>query len=113
MRNTEAVSMSTYTLDNDSDEEVLIGVGEPHPWASSLERTHLGLTEGIKVVCDDGGVKILLILGGDLERDARLLKSNPLRFGLLRIRGGYCWVMNCGVGCFKAPYSPLSTPVEN
>ena len=101
--------MSTYTVE-DRDEEILIEVGEPHPWAGSLDKTYLGLTEGMKVVCDDSGVKILLVLSGDPERDARLLKSNPLRFGLLRMRGGYCWVMNCGVGCFEAPYSPCIVP---
>ena len=97
--------MSTYTL-NDGKERALIAVGGPHPWAGSLARGTVGLTEGMKLVYNDGGINILLVLSGDPEKDGRLLVDNPLKLGLLRMRGGYCWVLNCGVGCFEGPYSP-------
>ena len=98
--------MTTSTLDRD---QMKVGsvVGRPHPWAPSLERGRLGLLkESMKLVYGASGINVILVLNPCSEADMRAMEASALRFGLSRMRGGYCWMVASAVGTFDAPYSP-------
>ena len=58
------------------------------------------------VVCEPTGILLLMSLSPCSDDDVEEFRANPVTFGLLPMKGGYCWLLRTALCTFDAPYCP-------
>jgi hypothetical protein len=95
--------MSQFAVEGDyfSPPSISIEVGLPHPFWSFLPHE-----EGMRAIYQPSGINLIITLNSCSASDIRSFKDDGLKFGLLRMSGGYCWLLRTGFATLDAPYSP-------
>jgi hypothetical protein len=60
----------------------------------------------MQAVYGRAGVSLVVISDPCSTKDVWAFQKDGLRFGLLRMASGYCWLLRTGFASFDAPYCP-------
>jgi hypothetical protein len=84
-----------------SNEHMTVMLGAKHPLWDKLRVK----AEGMQSVLTESGFILLLIFDPLSEIEARQMQEGQYRFGIVKIRGGFSWLIHTPVGYFDQPYS--------
>jgi hypothetical protein len=84
------------------NDHMLIAVGERHPLAAII-----ALNDGMRAAYHPSGINLIIVMDPLSEADVKSFREDGMKFGLIRLRGGYAWLLRTGIATLDAPYSPL------
>jgi hypothetical protein len=74
-----------------------------HPlWAGMKDKSK---GEGMKVLLTPSGFMLMLVLDPLSADEAEALRAGAFRFGVLKMKGGFCWLLGTPIATFDGPYS--------
>jgi hypothetical protein len=86
---------------------VAVMLGKPHPLWDGLRVKR----ESMQSVLTESGFLLLLIFDPLSEAEAASMRKAQYRFGVIKIRGGFSWLLDTPLGQFDQPYTPgLASP---
>jgi hypothetical protein len=87
---------------SDSDKPMTVMLHTKHPLWDNLRVKH----EGMQTVLTKSGFIVLLVFDPLSDSEAKQLQEATYRFGVLKMTGGFCFLVNTPIGEFDGPYAP-------
>lgn len=84
-------------------EPVELRLGAPHPYWHNA-KMH---SDGLKILLNASGFHLMFVLDPLSTMEATAMQKEGYRFGLVKMTGGYCFIVDTPVACFDGTFAPM------
>lgn len=82
---------------------IQVAVGREHPLWANLKMKG----DGMKSVLTESGFMLMLVFDPLSAAEAEAMQTRDYRFGVVKMDGGYAWLLDTPVGALDGPFAPM------